>query len=258
MQVRKILSIANQKGGVGKTVSAITLASGLARSGEKVLLIDGDPQGNVSLFFGSRNERDFKDLLLDTREKGKDAQPESCIQKKVRRGLDLLPLLHRKLRSEVSEDVILDILPSFVEVIARLKESYDWIIIDSSPSNGALEHLLLSASESVVVVLEFQLFSVAGLKSILAEVELCSIEQGRAITVDSLIFTKAVNRVNRVTEYRDLFSEYKIPVFEVCKSEYVPRSIELGKTLWECAPASYAARDYARIIEKAFFKEILR
>ncbi|HUX13807.1 MAG TPA: ParA family protein [Spirochaetia bacterium] len=252
--MRKILSIANQKGGVGKTVSAITLASGLARAGEKVLLVDGDPQGNLSLFFHSSSDVDFKDLLLDIAKNGEDSRVEPFVQKNVRPGLDLLPLHHKRLRSEIPEDVVLRILPAFYPVIARAKDTYGWIIFDSSPSNGALEHLLISSSESVVVVLEFQLFSVVGLKSILAEVEICASERERDIHVDSLIFTKAVNRVNRVAEYRRVFSDFNIPVYEVCKSEYVPRSIELGRTLWECAPSSYAARDYARILELSFLR----
>ena len=61
----KIFTVANQKGGVGKTSSVIQLASGLARRGDKVLMVDGDPQGNLTLFFGSRDKLDFSRLLAD-------------------------------------------------------------------------------------------------------------------------------------------------------------------------------------------------
>jgi DNA-binding GntR family transcriptional regulator len=72
--------------------------------------------------------------------------------------------------------------------------------------------------------------------------------------VHSLIFTKAENRLNRVQTYRDVFSTFHLPIFEICKSEYIARSLEKSRTIWECGPASFAARDYARIIERGFLE----
>ena len=116
----------------------------------------------------------------------------------------------------------------------------------------ALERLLIRASDAVIIPLEFQLFSVSGLESILEEVKSCSAEAGKEIHVHSLLFTKAENRLHRVQTYRELFSSFHIPVYEICKSEYISRSLEKSRTIWECGPSSYAARDYRTLIDKGF------
>ena len=84
--------------------------------------------------------------------------------------------------------------------------------------------------------------------------ENCTKESGKEIKIHSLIFTKAENRLNRVQTYREVFSSFHIPIFEVCKSEYIVRSLEKSRTIWECGPASFAARDYARVIDRAFME----
>jgi chromosome partitioning protein len=258
-----IVAVANQKGGVGKTTTVIELASGLARAGQRVLAVDGDPQGNLSLFFSPRlgpgdgetptKGRDFADLMGDLL--GEALPPiDAYLSRRVRKGLDLLPANHRQLRRERSEADLLRAAPAFASLLASLKARYDWILVDCSPSNGALERMLVRACEAVIVPLEFQLFSVAGLQSILDEVSACTLEAGHGIRVHALVFTKAENRVARVESYREVFSAFRIPIFEVCKSEYIPRSLERSRTIWESGSSSFAARDYARIIEKAFLE----
>lgn len=248
-----IVAVANQKGGVGKTTTVIEIASGLARTGEKVLVVDGDPQGNLSLFFGAGEGHDFGDLL-GALLSGDVPNIEDFLVRRVRKGLDLLPGKHRLLRRERSEEDMLKVAPAFADLLLGLKKRYDWILIDCSPSNGALERLLVRACEAVIVPLEFQLFSVAGLQSILDDVVACTAEAGHGIRVHALIFTKAENRVARVESYREVFSAFRIPIFEICKSEYIPRSLERSRTIWESGPSSFAARDYTKIIEKVFLE----
>lgn len=251
----QIVSVANQKGGVGKTISAIQLAAGLARSGDKVLVIDGDPQGNLSLFFQAEDTggKDFTDLIKDLHQ-SKPNHRQEYIRTSVRPNLDLLPAHHRNLRSEIRDTAIDSVSPLFSEFLQSLRPHYHWILIDSSPSNGSLERMLIRASEAILIPLEFQLFSVAGLEAILEEINSCSKEAGHPIRVHGLIFTKAENRLRRVDIYREVFSSFHIPIFEVCKSEHIPRSIENSKTIWEMSAECFAALDYNRIIEKAFLE----
>lgn len=263
-----IVAVANQKGGVGKTVTTLNLAAGLAREGQRVLVIDGDPQGNLTLLLGRRAvapaspdappsrarkpaPHDLSDLLVAIAEK-QGVAISGFIEKGVRRGLDLIPSRNRRMRLELGDTEIKAAAPGFAKLLSRLAEHYDWILLDTSPSNGPLERSLIAACEAVVIPLEFQLFSVAGLEAILSEVRECASDQGREIRAHALVFVKAENKVSRIDEYRKVFARFRLPVYEICKSEYVPRSIERRKTLWEAAPASYAARDYTRIIDKSF------
>jgi len=253
----RVVAVANQKGGVGKTVTVATLASGLARRGERVLLVDGDPQGNLSQLFGVEDRRPELGDLLESLSAEGDAAPKSLklddfIVKRVKLRLDFLPVHRRRLRTELGDDRIERAEKGFALCMDRLGSRYDWILIDTSPSNGALERLLVAGSQAVVIPMEFQVFSVSGLQSILEDVDECSRRAGRPIRPHALVFTKAENGLARVDAYRALFASFKIPIFEVCKSEYVPRSLERGRTLWEAAPGSYAARDYGRIIDKSF------
>ncbi len=253
----RIVAVANQKGGVGKTVTVATLASGLARRGQRVLLVDGDPQGNLSQLFGAPEGRpELGGLLELLSEDGaaplSSAKLDSFIVKRVKLRLDLLPVHRRRLRTELGDERIIRAEKGFALCLERLAARYDWILLDTSPSNGALERLLVSACRAVVIPMEFQVFSVSGLESILEEVAECSRRAGRAIRPHALVFTKAENGLARVETYRKLFASFKIPIFEVCKSEYVPRALERGRTLWEAAPSGYAARDYGRILDKSF------
>ena len=254
----RVVAVANQKGGVGKTVTVATLASGLARRGQRVLLVDGDPQGNLSQLFGVRDKRPELGDLLERLSEAAESTPsarlraDDYIVKRVKLRLDLLPVHRRKLRTELGDARIEKAEKGFSLFLERLEPRYDWILIDTSPSNGALERLLVSASRAVVIPMEFQVFSVSGLESILEDVAECSRRSGRPIRAHSLVFTKAENGLARVETYRSVFSSFKIPIFEVCKSEYVPRALERGRTLWESAPSSYAARDYGKIIDKSF------
>ena len=251
----KRVAIANQKGGVGKTTSALELASGLARAGKRVLLVDGDPQGNLSLFFKASDRANGSPCLgaaLSAYAAEESMALEDCILTSVRPGLDLIPLLRKRLRSELGDSQLRTAREPFARALEYTAGAYDFVIVDSSPSDGALERLLVSACETVIIPLEFQMFSVVGLEAMIDDVNSCSAESGRPIRVHCLIFIKAENRVGRVREYRGLFSSFRIPIYEICKSEYLPRTMERFRTIWEGAPSSYAARDYARIIGRAF------
>ncbi len=252
-QGRKIVCMVNQKGGVGKTTSVLSLASGLALAGQKVLLIDGDPQGNLSLFFDEKRSPDLSDLLIELI---RSTDVESIDRFKitgVRDNLDLVPLYNRKFRSDISENQLFDVAYMFSEIVKNESQKYDWIFIDSSPSNGMLEKLLISSSKSVLVPLEYQLFSISGLKSMLVDVQTIGKRLGKRVIVDALLFTKIEERLTRTKEYRKLFSDFSIPIFEVFKSEAMARSIEDRKTIWEYNQKSSVCLDYLNIIEKLFF-----
>jgi chromosome partitioning protein len=249
---RRIITLANQKGGVGKTSSALCIGSGLAMAGQKTLLIDGDPQGNLTLFFDREKTNDLAGLFREMVSTARVKNAEEYIIKNVRENLDLIPLYNRNLRNDLSENQLSDITLLFIDMVSQFKDNYDWVIIDCSPSNGRLEKLMVSVSDAVLVPLEFQLFSIAGLNGLMEDIKNCGTQVRKNIAVEALLFIKAENRLNRVIEYRKIFETFYIPIYEICKSEYLPRSIEAKKTVWEFAPSSIVAKDYFKVIEKLF------
>lgn len=155
-----IVSMTNQKGGVGKTTTTINLGAALAETGRKVLLVDFDPQGSLSVGLGVNPhtlERSIYNLLLS-----KQYSPADVIVETVVEGLDLLPsnidlsAAELQLVSEVAREQTLK------RVLDQVKDSYDYILIDCAPSLGLLTVNALTASDQVLIPLECEFFALRG------------------------------------------------------------------------------------------------
>ena len=156
-----IVSMCNQKGGVGKTTTTINLGAALVETGRKVLLVDFDPQGSLSVGLGINPhtlDKSIYNLLLS-----REYTAEQVIQPTVVPGLDILPsnidlsAAEVQLVSEVAREQSLN------RVLARLRGSYDYILIDCAPSLGLLTINALTASDYVVMPLECEFFALRGL-----------------------------------------------------------------------------------------------
>ncbi len=155
-----ILAMTNQKGGVGKTTTTINLGAALVETGRKVLLVDFDPQGSLSVGLGVNPhelERSIYDLLLS-----KDQNTEGVISKTNVKGLDVLPsnidlsAAEVQLVSEVAREQTLS------RVLNDFRDKYDYIIIDCAPSLGLLTINALTAADYVVIPLELEYFALRG------------------------------------------------------------------------------------------------
>lgn len=251
---RRVISIVNQKGGVGKTTSCINISSGLALAGEKVLVIDGDPQGNLSNFYCDSETHYDLALAFDEIVKLKEKTSlDKCVVPGVRENLDIIPIFSRNLRTNISPVTMWESRDLFYDSFAELKKKYDWVLIDCSPSNGYLERTLLYVSQSVLVPLEFQYFSVKNLEQLFKDVNNMTFKAAKHINVDALIFTRVVKRLNRTKEYQKLFNEaFSTPIFTIARSESLVKSIEERRTIWEFDSKSRACTDYYDIIENLF------
>ena len=190
------IAIANQKGGVGKTTSAINIATAIAATGWRTLLIDMDPQGNASTGLGiPSNERDYStyDLLMG---EGTAAQ---CVQKTRIPKLDILPATQDLSGAEVELVGEPDRIDRLKNALAEINGAYDVCFIDCPPSLGLLTLNALSAAHSLLVPLQCEFFALEGLSQLLQTVE--RVQQGINPDLNIIGVTLTMfDRRNRLTD----------------------------------------------------------
>ena len=155
----KIISIANQKGGVGKTTTAINMSTILAKRGKKVLFIDADPQGNGTSGLGVNKEQKFSiyDVLIE------DIEVENTLQKTQVKNLDLCPSNMNLAGAEVQLVSMEDREYRLKTKLNNIRDKYDFIIIDCPPSLGLITLNAFTASNSVLIPVQCEYYALEGL-----------------------------------------------------------------------------------------------
>jgi len=189
----KIIAITNQKGGVGKTTTAINLSAALAELGKKVLAIDADPQGNLTSGFGlSKNEMDKTIYeVLNGKEK-----IQKCIQKEVVEKLDLIPAninlsaIEIELLNTVGREFVLR------GEVAKVAKKYDYIIIDCPPALGMLTINAMTTANSVLVPMQSEYYALEGLSQLIHTIELVKERLNPELEIEGIVFTMYDARTN--------------------------------------------------------------
>ena len=243
----KIISLVNQKGGVGKTTSAINLATYLAAAGKFVLLVDLDPQGNASSGLGI-DVRSLEKSLYHSMILGE--HPSRVIYKTETLGHDLMPS-SQDLAGAGIELVHMDNREfRLYNVLREIRTNYDYIIIDSPPSLGLLTINGLVASDEIIIPVQTEYFALEGLSQLLSTIELVreNLQPNLKIMGALLTMFDKRNRLSRqvIKEVQDHFPGH---VFD----SIVPRSVRLaeapgfGKSILNFDSLSKGARAYKNL-----------
>ncbi len=222
-QMGKIISLANQKGGVGKTTTTINLAASLAVLEQKVLIIDADPQANSTSGFGfdvKNVQSSIYECIVD------EIDPEKVILKTEIANLDLIPS-HIDL---VGAEIEMLNLPNREKVLrgtlAKLKDSYDFIFIDCSPSLGLITVNALTASDSVIIPVQCEYFALEGLGKLLNTIKIIQNRLNPALEIEGFLLTMFDSRLNLSNQvYEEVKHHFQEMVFETV----IQRNVKLSE-----------------------------
>jgi chromosome partitioning protein len=241
----RIIALANQKGGVGKTTTAISLGAALAELGYEILLVDFDPQGGCALGLGIEPgglDLSVYDALLD-----RSIEVEDCILKTNVANLDLLPsnidlaAAELMLVQEVARE------QSLMRVLAPLRVKYDFILIDCPPSLGLLTINGLTAADGVLVPLECEYYALRGMALLMDSIDRIRERLNPRLTVDGIVATMFDNRTLHAREVLQRVREaFGSKLFEttIRKTIRFAEAPVAGEPILTYAPNSTGAQAY--------------
>ena len=248
----KIVSVANQKGGVGKTTTAVNLSTILAKKGKRVLLIDADPQGNATSGIGMSKEVELStyDLLVS------DESIVNIIKKSEIKNLYICPSNMNLAGAEVELVSMMSREQRMKEKLDIIKSKFDYIFIDCPPSLGLITLNAFTASDSVLVPVQCEYFALEGLGQLLNTIELVRKHLNKKLYIEGAVLTMYDIRTNLsnqvVKEVKNFFNNrvYKTVIPRNVRVSEAP-SFGLPITIYD--PHSKGARSYEK-----FAKEFLK
>lgn len=218
----KIISIANQKGGVGKTTTSVSLSAILAKKGKKILMIDMDPQGNGTSGLGIDKNVKFSvyDVIID------DVEIENTIKKTEIENLDVCPSNINLAGAEVELVDMEEREQRLKSKLDKIKEKYDYIIIDCPPSLGLVTLNAFTASDSVLIPVQCEYYALEGLGQLINTINLVKKHLNKSLHIEGALLTMYDARTNLSNQVvKEVKRYFEDKVYKVV----IPRNVKLSE-----------------------------
>ncbi len=250
----KIIAITNQKGGVGKTTTAVNLSACIANLSKKVLLLDIDPQGNATSGIGLEKS-EIKYCIYDSLIN--DLPLEKAIKKTYVEGLDIVPASIQLAGAEIELVPTMSREVRLKKIVEKISERYDYILIDCPPSLGLLTVNALTAANGVLVPIQTEYYALEGLSQLVNTVELVKKHLNPSLRLEGVVMTMYDARTNLAQQ---VVEEVKKYFGELVYDTIIPRNVRLseapsyGKAIIDYDPKSKGAEVYLDLAKEVIKK----
>ena len=251
----RIIAVANQKGGVGKTTTSINLAACLAEKGKKVLAVDMDPQGNLTSGLGVDKdsvEKSIYELIIG------EVDIKEVINKEVLENLDIIPTSIDLSAAEIELIGVDDKEYILRNAIDQVKDQYDFVIIDCPPSLSMLTINAMTTADSVIVPIQCEYYALEGLSQLIHTVELVKDRLNSKLEIEGVVFTMYDARTNLSLQ---VVENVKDNLQQNIYKTIIPRNIRLaeapsyGLPINKYDPKSTGAENYMRLADEVIERE---
>ena len=248
----KIISVANQKGGVGKTTTTVNLSTILAKKGKKVLLIDTDPQGNATSGLGVSKDVELSvyDILIG------DTEFDETLQETAIKNLKVCPSNISLAGAEVQLVSMMSREQRLKTKLDKIKDQYDYILIDCPPSLGLVTLNAFTASDSVLIPVQCEYFALEGLGQLLNTVNLVKKHLNKNLEIEGALLTMydaRTNLSNQVVKEVKKYFENKVYKTVIPRNVRLSEAPSYGMPITVYDPRSKGAKAYEK-----FAKELLK
>lgn len=219
----KIIAITNQKGGVGKTTSTVNLGASLALLGNKVLLVDIDPQGNATSGVGI-NKGDMDQCVYNILVEDLEAK-EVCVPTEVE-NLSIIPATIQLAGAEIELVSTISREVKLKKALDEIKDNYDYILIDCPPSLGLLTLNALTSADSVLIPVQCEYYALEGLSQLLNTIRLVQKHLNKQLMIEGVLLTMLDARTNLGIQ---VIEEVKMYFQDKVYKSIIPRNVRLGE-----------------------------